>query len=324
MIFFLFQFSAVQNERTPKVHGSNVSQQSSASAANYHPTIYSGLNGTRHTDLIFPFPMHLPTANLSFPLDPYYIPNSHYYPHLTDSFNFKLTETYKQNLISPTPTYNMEIGKILSNNLFSRVILNESKTEDTKPPPAKKSPKDDEVSSSEETNNNSIFPLQLAPNNKVDILFESATKLLFLAVKWAKSIPSFNQFSVDDQKYLLEDSWGELFVIAAAQWGLSIEEEVTEIYPHLKSLKNVIRNFSSLKVDQFEAACLKALILFKSDLNQNSIAFQQISLLQNQTLCLLVEKSGGLRLGHLLLNLPDIKVAGNSQKLQVTDRFNGK
>jgi nuclear receptor subfamily 2 group E protein 3 len=293
------------------VHGSNLTTQPPI-AINYQPGIYGGFNSARHNELIFPFPMHLPTTFT--PLDTYYhLPNPHhYYPNLTDSLNLKLNESYKHNFIpNPPSAYNLEIGKLISNNLFSKVIFNEAKNSESLSTSSKSPVKDDEVTSSEET----AIPTQLQGNNQ-DVLFESATKLLYLAVKWAKSIPSFNQFSLTDQKFLLEDSWGELFVVAAAQWGLSIDDDILKKYPHLYHLQAVVKNFQLLKVDQFEAACLKALILFKSDQNKNVSAVQQTALLQNQTLCLLVEKGGGLRLGHLLLNLPQIKIAGNTEKLQ--------
>lgn len=58
-----------------------------------------------------------------------------------------------------------------------------------------------------------------------EIVFESAAKLLFLAVRWTKSIPSFNQLNANDQNLLLEESWAELFVIMSAQYGLPIESK---------------------------------------------------------------------------------------------------
>lgn len=63
------------------------------------------------------------------------------------------------------------------------------------------------------------------PYSKRDAVFEAAAKLLFLAVKWAKSMPSFAQILLKDQTTLLEESWSELFVITAAQYGLAIESE---------------------------------------------------------------------------------------------------
>ncbi|KAF2899528.1 hypothetical protein ILUMI_06644, partial [Ignelater luminosus] len=55
-------------------------------------------------------------------------------------------------------------------------------------------------------------------------IYESAAKLLFLAVKWARTIPSFLQLSYRDQSILLEESWSELFVLTAAQWALPVDE----------------------------------------------------------------------------------------------------
>lgn len=59
--------------------------------------------------------------------------------------------------------------------------------------------------------------------SELEAVFESAAKLLFLAVKWAKSMPSFAQITLKDQMALLEESWSELFVITAAQYGLPLE-----------------------------------------------------------------------------------------------------
>lgn len=86
--------------------------------------------------------------------------------------------------------------------------------------------KEDEVSSSEE-----ILTIQLPTTSSAgtptsqEIVFESAAKLLFLAVRWCRSIPSFNQLNNNDQNLLLEESWAELFIIMSAQYGLPIESE---------------------------------------------------------------------------------------------------
>lgn len=65
------------------------------------------------------------------------------------------------------------------------------------------------------------------PSN--DCLFETAAKLLFMSVKWAKNIPSFLQLPFRDQAILLEESWCELFVLSAAQWSLNID--IGELFP---------------------------------------------------------------------------------------------
>lgn len=55
-------------------------------------------------------------------------------------------------------------------------------------------------------------------------VYESAAKLLFMSIKWAKSVPSFLQLHDPDQTLLLEDSWAQLFVIGLAQWGIQFED----------------------------------------------------------------------------------------------------
>ncbi|RXG61245.1 Photoreceptor-specific nuclear receptor, partial [Armadillidium vulgare] len=57
-----------------------------------------------------------------------------------------------------------------------------------------------------------------------EVIHESAARLLFLGVKWARSIPAFMQLSFRDQAILLEESWSELFLVSAAQWGLPLPE----------------------------------------------------------------------------------------------------
>lgn len=90
--------------------------------------------------------------------------------------------------------------------------------------------KEDEVSSSEEIStlhSNLLIGVSgsSSPNNQ-EIVFETAAKLLFLAVKWTKSIQSFTQLNANDQNILLEECWAELFVIMSAQYGLPIGSEL--------------------------------------------------------------------------------------------------
>lgn len=101
--------------------------------------------------------------------------------------------------------------------------------------------KEDEVTSSaEDTVPVTIKPqplTRLSPSSGAsdrDALFESAAKLLFLAVKWAKSMPSFTQIPLGDQTLLLEESWSELFIITAAQHGLAVDSEQITVFFLLK------------------------------------------------------------------------------------------
>ena len=59
----------------------------------------------------------------------------------------------------------------------------------------------------------------LAP---IENIYESAAKLLFMSVKWSRSIPSFQQLPPGDQQLLLESGWSQLFILSLAQWAVSV------------------------------------------------------------------------------------------------------
>lgn len=206
-----------------------------------------------------------------------------------------------------------------------------------------------EVTSTEEPRNNS--PKVVLPKHSItppllssrELLHESATKLLFLALKWVKTVPSFTQLPFSDQKLLIDEAWAELFVLTAAQWGLPIDcngsgkfssnwsfilqvslipltfffllgQEMNKTF--IKHLQNAIHQYQRLRIDPKEAACLKALILFKPNL-QELTSYQQCVLLQEQTLSLLHKSCiGGVRFGHLLMLLLHVKAAADVQSLK--------
>lgn len=95
--------------------------------------------------------------------------------------------------------------------------------------------------------------------------------------------------------------------------------------------------YSVSRIDLTEAACLKAAVLFRPGKSfkflhlylyliteppnliperTGLLARHQIACLQDQTLCLLNEKSGAVRMGHLLLLLPVIRQAADPTSLQ--------
>ena len=55
-------------------------------------------------------------------------------------------------------------------------------------------------------------------------VYEIAAKLLFMSVKWAKSVPSFLSLPLSDQTVLLEESWAQLFLLNMSQWSVQIDE----------------------------------------------------------------------------------------------------
>ncbi|XP_045120377.1 nuclear receptor subfamily 2 group E member 1-like isoform X2 [Portunus trituberculatus] len=156
-----------------------------------------------------------------------------------------------------------------------------------------------------------------------DSVYENAAKLLFLGVKWARSIPSFMQLPFRDQAILLEESWSELFVVAAAQWSLPLDqgglvrdadlstEHEAGLVRTVEGMRDVITRLHALRVDHTEYACLKALILFRPEARGLRDGYG-VEVLQDQTQLMLHEylaskvcgAGGRVRAGKLLLLLP--------------------
>ncbi|CAD6998685.1 unnamed protein product, partial [Ceratitis capitata] len=56
-----------------------------------------------------------------------------------------------------------------------------------------------------------------------ETVYETSARLLFMAVKWAKNLPSFASLSFRDQVILLEESWSDLFLLNAIQWCIPLD-----------------------------------------------------------------------------------------------------
>ncbi|XP_032877985.1 nuclear receptor subfamily 2 group E member 1 [Amblyraja radiata] len=110
---------------------------------------------------------------------------------------------------------------------------------------------------------------------------ESAARLLFMSIKWAKSVPAFSTLPFQDQLILLEDAWRELFVLGIAQWAIPIDsstllavsgmngdntdsQKLNKIIAEIHALQEVVSRFRQLRVDATEFACLKCIVTFKA------------------------------------------------------------
>ncbi|XP_067839990.1 nuclear receptor subfamily 2 group E member 1 [Heptranchias perlo] len=110
---------------------------------------------------------------------------------------------------------------------------------------------------------------------------ESAARLLFMSIKWAKSVPAFSTLPFQDQLILLEDAWRELFVLGIAQWAIPIDsstllavsgmnsdntdsQKLNKIIAEIHALQEVVARFRQLRVDATEFACLKCIVTFKA------------------------------------------------------------
>ncbi|CAG7823519.1 unnamed protein product, partial [Allacma fusca] len=124
-----------------------------------------------------------------------------------------------------------------------------------------------------------------------ETLCETAARLLFMNVKWAKSVPAFVSLPFRDQLILLEESWRELFVLGASQFNLPLGTNLfpsphnqhcrdnsnsdnlkreEEMLQELKNWQNAVEKFREMNLDQTEFACLRAIILFNTESVQSS------------------------------------------------------
>lgn len=111
----------------------------------------------------------------------------------------------------------------------------------------------------------------MPPQHSAETLCESAARLLFMNVQWAKSVPAFTALHYRDQLLLLEESWRELFVLGAAQFLLPLELSARglatrqdALQQELKVFQETLVKFEALSVDPHEYACLRAIVLFKT------------------------------------------------------------
>lgn len=141
-----------------------------------------------------------------------------------------------------------------------------------------------------------------------ETVYETSARLLFMAVKWAKNLPSFASLAFRDQVILLEESWSALFLLNAIQWCLPLEPSscslfsvsehcsnnnnnsspenkqdkvsrllcvdvrmplkshaLLQIAQDIRTLHDTLCRFKSILVDPAEFACLKAIVLFRSE-----------------------------------------------------------
>ncbi|KAI8480265.1 Photoreceptor-specific nuclear receptor [Branchiostoma belcheri] len=169
--------------------------------------------------------------------------------------------------------------------------------------------------------------IHLYPSAQENI-YEASARLLFMAVKWAKNLPVFANLPFRDQVILLEEGWGELFLLCAIQWSMPFDTSPlvspTEhaqsggsgaTLQDLRALQEMVDRFKALEVDPSEFACLKAVALFKPDTRGLKDPLQ-VEKLQDQAQLMLAEhtrsqnRNHPIRFGRLLLTLPCLRHVG--------------
>lgn len=174
-----------------------------------------------------------------------------------------------------------------------------------------------------------------------ETIYETSARLLFMAVKWAKNLPSFASLPFRDQVILLEESWSELFLLNAIQWCMPLdvancvlfstnEHSANLVNPGLMTRTQVVQDvrvlnetlcrFKSIMVDPAEFACMKAIVLFRAE-TRGLKDPNQIENLQDQAQVMLAQHCRNqfpgqiARFGRLLLMLPLLRSI-NSHKIE--------
>nr|WIM36149.1 hormone receptor 51 [Pyrrhocoris apterus] len=196
------------------------------------------------------------------------------------------------------------------------------------PHPSSKEDDDDEDSidvTNEEPPSSCTTEPALYPPPPHETVYETSARLLFMAVKWAKNLPSFASLPFRDQVILLEECWSELFLLNAVQWCLPLESsplfnvsdhlsglpngKASQIASEVRTLNDTLLRFRTVGVDPAEFACLKAIVLFRAETRGLKDPLQ-VENLQDQAQVMLCQHTRGRhpgqgpRFGRLLLMLP--------------------
>uniref|UniRef100_A0A8C6TTP9 Nuclear receptor subfamily 2, group C, member 2 n=1 Tax=Neogobius melanostomus TaxID=47308 RepID=A0A8C6TTP9_9GOBI len=118
----------------------------------------------------------------------------------------------------------------------------------------------------------------------VHYICESASRLLFLSMHWARSIPAFSALGQEANTSLVRACWNELFTLGLAQCAHIMNlstilsaiinhlqddklsgERVKQVMEHIWKFQEFCNSMTRLDTDSYEYAYLKAIVLFSPD-----------------------------------------------------------
>uniref|UniRef100_A0A493TEB5 Nuclear receptor subfamily 2 group C member 1 n=1 Tax=Anas platyrhynchos platyrhynchos TaxID=8840 RepID=A0A493TEB5_ANAPP len=170
----------------------------------------------------------------------------------------------------------------------------------------------------------------------VHYICESASRLLFLSMHWARSIPCFQALGQDNSILLVKACWNELFTLGLAQCSqvMNVATMLTAFVNHLHSslqqdklptdrgklvmehifkLQEFCNSMVKLCLDGYEYAYLKAIVLFSPDHPglENVVQiekFQEKAYMEFQDYVTKAYPDDTYRLSRLLLRLPALRL----------------
>ncbi|XP_015905994.2 photoreceptor-specific nuclear receptor-like [Parasteatoda tepidariorum] len=158
-----------------------------------------------------------------------------------------------------------------------------------------------------------------------NVFFDMSFRILLHSIQWAKTLPTFSSLTLNDQVALLEGTWFELFILNSIQWSIPLDSNplfsptdipvatnINDCRKTLRDLNKIFIRFKTLGTNYTEFTCLRAIILFRPDVDALKDT-HQIQLLQDHAQFMLAHhiKSEhfdfSFRFGRLLLLLPALR-----------------
>ncbi|XP_007562320.1 PREDICTED: nuclear receptor subfamily 2 group C member 2 isoform X1 [Poecilia mexicana] len=174
----------------------------------------------------------------------------------------------------------------------------------------------------------------------VHYICESASRLLFLSMHWARSIPAFSALGQEANTSLVRACWNELFILGLAQCAhvmnlstilaaiinhlqSSVQddklsgERVKQVMEHIWKFQEFCNSMTRLETDSYEYAYLKAIVLFSPDhpgveSSGQVEKFQEKALMELQDYVQKTYPEDTYRLTRILTRLPALRLMNSS------------
>ncbi|XP_034551431.1 nuclear receptor subfamily 2 group C member 2 isoform X3 [Notolabrus celidotus] len=184
------------------------------------------------------------------------------------------------------------------------------------------------------------MPSPLPEYLNVHYICESASRLLFLSMHWARSIPAFSALGQEAHTSLVRACWNELFTLGLAQCAhvmnlstiltaivnhlqSSIQddklssERVKQVMEHIWKFQEFCNSMTRLDTDSYEYAYLKAIVLFSPDhpgvdSSGQVEKFQEKALMELQDYVQKTYPEDTYRLTRILTRLPALRLMNSS------------
>ncbi|XP_037539885.1 nuclear receptor subfamily 2 group C member 2 [Nematolebias whitei] len=174
----------------------------------------------------------------------------------------------------------------------------------------------------------------------VHFICESASRLLFLSMHWARSIPAFSALGQEVNTSLVRACWNELFTLGLAQCAhvmnlstilaaiinhlqSTIQDDklsgdrVKQVMEHIWKFQEFCNSMTRLEIDSYEYAYLKAIVLFSPDhpgvdSSGQIEKFQEKALMELQDYVQKTYPDDIYRLTRILTRLPALRLMNSS------------